>query len=116
MHDRPEGTLRYAQAQLPSHRSNYRQTVDGLWVSSVGLGTYLGQPDDATDADYQQAIDQAVALGCNVIDCAINYRFQRSERAVGEWLSRALAQGRGGRDTGVCATTCVFGALHSELP
>src|SRR5258708_19093509 len=78
MHATPEGTLRYTQAQPPSHRSNYRQTVDGLWMSSVGLGTYLGQPDDATDADYQQAIDQAVALCCNLIDFAVNYSFQRS--------------------------------------
>jgi len=116
MHATPAGTLRYVQAQPRSRQANYRQTVDGLWVTSIGLGTYLGQPDDATDADYQRAIDQAVALGCNVIDCAINYRFQRSERAVGAWLTQALIDGRIRRDEIVIATKGGFVPFDGEMP
>ena len=58
----------------------------GLVLSSIGIGTYLGNADDATDAGYTRAIVRAVQLGVNVIDTAANYRFQRSERSVGEAL------------------------------
>jgi aryl-alcohol dehydrogenase-like predicted oxidoreductase len=49
----------------------------------LGIGTYLGRDDDATDALYADAIGRALELGVNVIDSAINYRHQRSERAIG---------------------------------
>jgi len=55
-------------------------------LSSIGIGTYLGNPDAATDADYTRAIVRAVQLGVNVIDSAANYRFQRSERSIGAAL------------------------------
>jgi len=52
-------------------------------LSSIGIGTYLGQPNEKTDASYTEAIVAAVENGINVIDAAINYRFQRSERSIG---------------------------------
>lgn len=55
-------------------------------LSAIGIGTYLGNADDATDARYKEAIIRAVQLGVNVIDTAANYRFQRSERSIGEAL------------------------------
>jgi len=58
----------------------------GLVLSSIGIGTYLGNADEATDVGYTRAIVRAVQLGVNVIDTAANYRFQRSERSVGEAL------------------------------
>jgi len=58
----------------------------GLVLSSIGIGTYLGNPDAATDLSYTRAIVRAVQLGVNVIDTAANYRFQRSERSIGEAL------------------------------
>ena len=61
----------------PGH---YRSGANGLVLSSVGLGTYLGDEDDTSDALYAEAVLAATALGCNVIDTAINYRCQRSER------------------------------------
>ncbi len=63
-------------------RTYFRRYGDGL-VSSIGLGTYLGDPTDAVDERYEAAIQRAFELGCNVVDTAINYRCQRSERAVG---------------------------------
>jgi aryl-alcohol dehydrogenase-like predicted oxidoreductase len=62
-------------------------------LSSIGIGTYLGMPDEATDRSYAAAITAAVEGGINTIDSAINYRYQRSERAIGTAL-RELA-GRG---------------------
>jgi aryl-alcohol dehydrogenase-like predicted oxidoreductase len=116
MHATPDGTLRFVQAQPEARRANYRQTAGDLWVSSVGLGTYLGNPDDSTDSAYQRALSQAVSLGCNVIDCAINYRFQRSERAVGVWLSQAIAEGSVQRDEIVIATKGGFVPFDGEFP
>src|ERR1041385_6109291 len=55
-------------------------------LSPIGIGTYLGNADEATDANYTRAIVRAVQLGCNVIDTAANYRFQRSERSIGRAL------------------------------
>lgn len=55
----------------------------GLSLSSLGIGTYLGKEDDAADVRYMEAIRAAIAGGVNVIDTAINYRSQRSERCVG---------------------------------
>jgi aryl-alcohol dehydrogenase-like predicted oxidoreductase len=60
---------------------------EGLPISSVALGTYLGAPDDETDARLQAVVIDAVNSGISYIDCAANYRCGRSERVVG----RALA-------------------------
>src|SRR6185369_8968525 len=59
---------------------------DDLVLSPIGIGTYLGTADEATDLSYTRAIVRAVQLGVNVIDTAANYRFQRSERSIGEAL------------------------------
>jgi aryl-alcohol dehydrogenase-like predicted oxidoreductase len=112
----PEGTLRFVHAQPESRRANYRQTVDGLWASSIGLGTYLGEADDATDSTYRQAFARAISLGCNVFDCAINYRFQRSERALGAWLKQALSEGSIRRDEIIIATKGGFVPFEGSLP
>ena len=83
----PAGTAAYAQ-RFASHAAgaHFRSTAAGFSVSSIGIGTYLGEPDDATDEAYQAAVERALALGCNHIDTAINYRHQRSERAIGQAL------------------------------
>jgi aryl-alcohol dehydrogenase-like predicted oxidoreductase len=80
---------------------HFRQQ-QGLWLSSIGLGTYLGRWDAATDESYAQAIARAVELGCNVLDTAANYRFQRSERSLGEALKRLQAAGYGRGEVVVC--------------
>lgn len=66
-------------------RTYFRRFGDGV-VSSLGLGTYLGDPTDAVDEEYEEAIGTALESGCNVLDTAINYRHQRSERVVGKAL------------------------------
>lgn len=60
-------------------------------ASTIGIGTYLGKEDDKTDELYFDAIIEAVGLGCNVIDTAINYREMKSERVV-RWAIRSLKQ------------------------
>jgi aryl-alcohol dehydrogenase-like predicted oxidoreductase len=67
--------------------------VEGLQASSLGLGTYLGESDERTDELYRRAVVEAAELGCNLVDSAINYRCQRSERAVGRALADLGARG-----------------------
>lgn len=66
---------------------HFRQQQN-LLLSSIGIGTYLGNADAATDNNYAEAIARAVELGINVIDTAANYRFQRSERSIATALKR----------------------------
>src|SRR5262249_58898554 len=68
----------------------------------IGLGTYLGEMDRATDALYVEAIRAAVESGCNVLDTAINYRCQLSERAAGEALRQLTAAGFRREEIVVC--------------
>lgn len=113
----PAGTAAYQQhladRTLPEH---FRQTIDGLTVSSIGLGTYLGEPDDTTDVAYQAAVERAFELGCNLIDTAVNYRYQRSERAVGRALQRAIERGIVRREEVVLATKGGFVPFDGERP
>ena len=98
-----EGTARYRDRFSADRPGHFRQ-VQGLWLSSIGLGTYRGDTTDVVDEFYTQAIGRAVELGCNIIDTAINYRHQRSERAVGKALKRLLKQHTIERDEIVIAT------------
>lgn len=82
----------------------YRPGWDGLSMASIGLGTYLGEPNAATDAGYMAAVRRYWQLGGNLVDSAINYRFQRSERAIGAALQAALAAGDITRDEVVLCT------------
>jgi len=85
----------------------YRE-AQHLRLSNIGLGTYLGAMDDATDQGYIEAVITAVRLGLNVIDTSLNYRNQRSERAVGEALRRLFANGEARRDEMVVCTKAGF--------
>jgi aryl-alcohol dehydrogenase-like predicted oxidoreductase len=102
-HATAEATARHAAAR-PAAAGHWRQATGGWTVSSVGLGTYLGADDDATDAGYAAALGRALQLGCNVVDTAVNYRHQRSERAVGRALAGLVEAGEVRRDEVVLAT------------
>ncbi len=95
--------------------SHFRLCQD-LWMSSIGLGTYLGGEDDASDQSYEEAIVKAMELGCNVIDTAINYRFQRSERAVGKALHRLFQSGKYQRQEIIVATKGGFIPYENHSP
>ena len=88
MYATQEGTTRYID-RFPKYRdAAFYRTILGLEVSSLGIGTYLGNEDDATDQAYTEALIAAGEGGINLIDTAINYRNQRSERSVGAALRR----------------------------
>ncbi|MBI1848008.1 MAG: aldo/keto reductase [Candidatus Rokubacteria bacterium] len=110
-----EGTARYAARARQAADGHFRD-LDGLAAPSLGVGTYLGLEDDATDALYQQAVDQAVARGISVIDTAINYRHQRSERAIGAALADLLARRVVARDEVIVATKGGYIPFDREAP
>lgn len=97
-----EGTASYRGRFEGTAAEGHFRFEQGLWLSSVGLGTYLGDWDEETDRAYRDAITRAVELGVNVIDTAANYRFQRSERSVGEALKQLNAAGFAREELVVC--------------
>ncbi|MFN2635542.1 MAG: aldo/keto reductase [Gemmatimonadaceae bacterium] len=69
----------------------YRRLADGPFVSALGVGTYLGDCDDVEDARYSATALAAMQRGVNLLDTAINYRCQRSERALGDAVRAAVS-------------------------
>jgi aryl-alcohol dehydrogenase-like predicted oxidoreductase len=92
-------------------RTYFRRFGPGV-VSSVGVGTYLGDPTDAADDRYERAVREALESGVNVVDTAVNYRAQRSERAVG----RALAAADVDREAVLVATKGGFVPFDGDRP
>lgn len=81
-----EGTTRYCSRFPNFVAAQFYRPSFGLQVSSLGIGTYLGGDDDASDRAYTDALIAAGENGINFFDTAINYRNQRSERCVGAAL------------------------------
>jgi aryl-alcohol dehydrogenase-like predicted oxidoreductase len=118
----PEGTSRYRERfpqlaeadffrNLP-HVSGARE----LWLASIGLGTYLGEPEDAADAEYVAAMTVAMRSGINVLDSAINYRHQRSERNIGGAIAALTASGDVKRDEIFVSTKAGYLSFDGNLP
>lgn len=111
-----EGTRGYAEAHSPPcHPAHFRES-GGLWLSSIGIGTYLGEADAATDAAYRASVAAAVRRGCNVIDAAVNYRFQRSERSVGAALDDLFRAGAARREELVVSSKGGFIPFDGRAP
>lgn len=112
-----EGTRRF-QKRFASGEADhfYRPLADGLLVSSLGLGTYLGECDDAEDGRYTATVIAALAKGVNLLDTAINYRCQRSERAIGEAVRILLSRGDLKRDEIVVCTKGGYIPLERTPP
>ena len=93
----------------------YRPAAGGETISSIGIGTYLGECTEQDDGNYEDAVATAVGSGVNLIDTAINYRCQRSERAVGSAIQRILQQGTP-REAVVVCTKGGFLPLEEKPP
>ena len=96
-HATPEGTDKYYRRAMNEnevdsfevHHENFRSPFNSmLKVSTIGIGSYMGDPDDLTDFDMYDAIKQSVLSGgINHIDTAPNYRYMKSEKTVGKVLT-----------------------------
>src|SRR5262249_55977122 len=115
-HATAEGTARFRDrftAKLPGH---FREAAYGLWLSSIGVGTYLGDPTAAADLLYREAVTHALEKGINVIDSAVNYRHQHSERAIGQAVTALISEGKVLRDELFLATKGGFLTFDGEEP
>jgi len=111
-----DGTADYAVRMAGRTADGHFRRLGNLTASSIGIGTYLGPADDATDRSYQAAVLRAVEVGLNVIDTASNYRHQRSERAVGRALIEAFERGVARRDELVVASKAGFLPFDGARP
>ncbi len=96
-----EGTEKFA-ARFPDAAEGHFRQAQGLLLSSIGIGTYLGDWDAETDENYARAVTSFVERGGNVIDTAANYRFQRSERSIGKALEALAEKGFGREEIFIC--------------
>lgn len=101
--------------RFPEIREDFFRKAQSLTLSSIGIGTYLGNHDTQTDEDYVNAVIRYVELGGNVIDTAANYRFQRSERNIGEAL-KILAEKGFSRDEILICTKGGYLPFDGEPP
>ncbi|HET7258597.1 MAG TPA: aldo/keto reductase [Candidatus Acidoferrum sp.] len=81
-----DGTKRYANRFAGRAAAGHFREAHGLVLSSLGIGTYLGQPDAKTDANYTLSVVAAAENGINFIDAAIKQLaakgFSRDELVV----------------------------------
>lgn len=108
------GTAAYAGRfkDLPDHF----RSLAGLRASSIGIGTYLGDPDPKTDRLYQEAISAAIGSGINLIDSAVVYRFMRSERSIGQAIGELMAANKVKREELIIATKGGYLAFDGAPP
>jgi aryl-alcohol dehydrogenase-like predicted oxidoreductase len=111
-----KGTAAYRARRAPEAAEGQFRSWQGLTTSSIGLGTYMGGEDDGTDAAYRAAVVRALELGLNVLDSAVNYRHQRSERSVGAALRSLVDAGTVARDEVLVATKGGFIPFDGSVP
>ena len=89
----PEATYRFAKRF--SHYKDFYMRHNGLVFSKLGFGTFKKEPykEENYIFDYKEALKTAIRAGINVIDTAINYRYQESEKEVGEAICELIEAG-----------------------
>jgi aryl-alcohol dehydrogenase-like predicted oxidoreductase len=110
------GTRRYVDRVPARGEAFFRDLPRKLTTSALGLGTYLGDCTDAEDAAYAQVTRSALSAGVNLFDTAINYRCQRSERALGRALVEAIASGEVRRDELIVCSKGGYVPLDGQPP
>jgi aryl-alcohol dehydrogenase-like predicted oxidoreductase len=110
------GTRRFSERTTGRDPDFYGIMPRNLATSVLGVGTYLGDCTNEQDEAYTRTIHAAITAGVNLFDTAINYRCQRSERALGRAVVEAIASGEVRRDELVVCTKGGYVALDNEVP
>jgi aryl-alcohol dehydrogenase-like predicted oxidoreductase len=112
-----KGTARHAERFAKRRGDEFYRTVDRtLRVSALGLGTYLGECSESDDTRYEGVARAALERGINFLDSAINYRCQRSERALGRAVRAAILSGMIVREEVVLCTKGGYIPLDGHTP
>lgn len=115
-HATPEAT--YGFAKRFSHYKDFYARHDGLIFSKLGFGTFKKEPykEENYTFDYKEALKTAIKNGVNVIDTAINYRYQQSEREIGEVLEALFKSGEVKREELIICSKGGFVPLDFPFP
>jgi aryl-alcohol dehydrogenase-like predicted oxidoreductase len=112
-----KATARHAERFAKRRGDEFYRVLDRtLRASTLGLGTYLGECNDADDARYEAVTRAALERGINFLDSAINYRCQRSERALGRAVRAAISSGVVVREEVVLCTKGAYIPLDGHAP
>ena len=113
-----DGTRVYAKnANAIGIPDAHFKDFDGLKLSSIGMGTYLGNPSAEDDNAVEDAVFKSINSGAvNVIDTAINYRAMRSEKSIGRALLRMVEENLITRDQVFVATKNGYITNDGDFP
>lgn len=108
----------YTFAKRFAHYKDFYARHDGLIFSKLGFGTFKKEPykEENYTFDYKDALSTAIRGGINVIDTAINYRYQQSEREIGEVLESFFQSGEVKREELIICSKGGFIALDFPFP
>jgi aryl-alcohol dehydrogenase-like predicted oxidoreductase len=112
-----EGTFSYLK-QFPKYSKDYYRFNGDFFVSSLGLGTFRKEPyrEENYTLNYKESVKMAILNGINLIDTAINYRYQVSEKEVGEAIRELIADKQVRRDQIVITSKAGFLPLSFPFP
>ena len=112
-----EATKEFAKKHS-ENRLDFYTLTDEFCISSLGFGSYVGEPynEENYHFGYHDSIVQAVESGANLIDTAINYRYQQSEREIGEALREVIGSGIAKREELVICSKGGFLPLDYPFP
>lgn len=112
-----EGTFKYLK-QFPKYSRDFYRFNGELFFSSLGLGTYRKEPyrEENYIVNYKDAVKTAILNGINLIDTAINYRYQVSEQEIGEALLELFDEGKVQRESLIITSKAGFLPLEFPFP
>jgi aryl-alcohol dehydrogenase-like predicted oxidoreductase len=112
-----EATFSYLK-QFSKYSKDFYRFDGDVFVSSIGLGTFRKEPyrEENYVVNYKDSIKTAILNGINLIDTAINYRYQISEREIGEALSELFSENKASRDQVVITSKAGFLPLDFPFP
>lgn len=115
-HATAEATYNFAKRF--AHYKDFYARHDGLIFSKLGFGTFKKEPykEENYIFDYKDALTTAIRSGVNVIDTAINYRYQQSEREIGEVLEELFSNDEVKREELIICSKGGFVPLDFPFP
>ncbi|MGZ5208507.1 MAG: aldo/keto reductase [Sulfuricurvum sp.] len=116
-HATKQGTFGYLK-KFGAYSKDFYRFNGELFFPSLGIGTYKPEPykEDNYIINYAEAIKTALRYGIHFIDTAINYRYQMSEREIGEALSEMISSGEIKREEVIIASKAGFIPLDFPFP